>query len=244
MPTEFDWKAYQNFLVFPNSNIRVPLARSATELNQLSVGFDPTTLKLQWLKPDELLWIHWTTLYQGSGGYTHDGNAILQVGESGNRELFRDYFESVGRAGWMAQYSSCLEITYNDRRKTFRLTRSTREVWGDMGAPDPKNPLPFTVISMNDDGKAFYLSTVDTSDTWTYKLSVNKLKFLHGSSAVEVSDEAKGVEEIVTGFHVSRAELERMNPRLRLQQKVTGLVTLNENCAPYLVSTDDDGFER
>lgn len=238
-PAGADWREYQNFLVFPNSKIRIPLARSAMVQNELKAGFDPATLKLQWLKRDELLWISWTTLYQGSGGYTHDGNVVLQIRDGQSRELFRDHFESAARGGWMAQYYSSLKITYADRDKTFRFTRFCSEVNGDMGAPDPQHPFPFTVTFTNDDGKSGYLSKVETVTTWIYKLSGNKLKFLRGSSAVDLGDEADAVYKIASGFRVTRAALETMNPRLRHRQVATGIITLSQSIEPYQVSSDD-----
>jgi hypothetical protein len=234
-----DEREWQNFLVFSNSDIRVSLARSAMAKDEPQCGFDPDTLKLQWLKPGELLWISWTTLYQGSGGYTHDGNVILQIHNGQGRELFRDYIESVARAGWLAQDYSGLEIAYHDQDKTFTFTRLHTNIEGNMGAPDLRHPLPFTATFTNDDGKVGHISEVKTIDTWHYQLAGSKLKFLRGSSAVDVGDEAQPIEEIVKGFHVTRASLDVMNPRLGGQHTTTGIVVISENLKPYEVSSDD-----
>jgi hypothetical protein len=231
-----------NFLVFSNSNIRVPLARSAAvQFLEDTNGFDPASLKLQWLKPDELLLISWTTFYLGSGGYTHDGNVILQIRGGQARELFRDHIESVAKGGWAAQQFTSLKIAYNDTSKTLQFTRSHTDINGDMGVPDIRRPYPFTTIFTNDSEEAGYISIVNTIDTWDYKLAASKLKFLRGSSAVDVGDDGQPVEEIAKGFNITRAALELMNPGLRGQHTATGVVILNEKLKPYQVS-DDDGL--
>jgi hypothetical protein len=231
-----------NFLVFSNSNIRVPLARSAAvQFLEDTNGFDPASLKLQWLKPDELLLISWTTFYLGSGGYTHDGNVILQIRGGQGRELFRDHIESVARAGWGAQDMSSLEITYNDTNRIFKFTRRHTDIYGNIGTPDIQHPYPFTTMFTNDSGEIGYISIVNTIDIWNYKLAGSKLKFLRGNSAVDVGDDGQPVEEIVKGFNITRAALELMNPGLRGQRTVTSVVILNEKLKPYQAS-DDDGL--
>lgn len=234
-----DWIAWQNFLVFSNSNIRIPLARSATWRFEDNHGFDPASLKLVCLKYDELYLLSWTTFRLGSGGYTHDGNVIFQFQGGKGHELFRDHIESVAKGGWLSQDFASLKITYNDSDRTFKLTRRSTAINGDMGVPDIRHPLPFTTTFTNDEGQVGYVSRVHTIDTWDYKLAGNKLKFLRGCSAVDVGNEAQPIEEIVKGFHITRAALELMNPAIRGQHTVTGVVLLDKKLKPYEVSSYD-----
>jgi hypothetical protein len=233
-----NWRAWQNFLVFSNSNIRLPLARSAVAPGE-NYGFDPASLKLQWLKQDKLLLISWTTFHLGSGGYTHDGNVILQIHGDQGRELFRDHIESIAKAGWAAQEFSSLKIAYNDSDRTFKFTRRNTAINGNMGVPDIRRPYPFTTTFTNDAGEAGYISKVHMIDTWHYKLVGSRLKFLRGSSAVDVGDEAQPIEEIVKGFDITRAALELMNPGIPGQQEATGVVFLNKKFKAYEISSDD-----
>lgn len=228
-----DWIERRNFLIFSNSTIRVPLARSAVAQSDSLYGFDPASLKLHWLKQNELLLISWTTFRLGSGGYTRDGNVILQIHDDQGRELFRDHILSVAKGGWAAQNFSSLKITYNDSDKKFKFSRRSIAINGDTGTPDARPPFPFTTTFTNDDGEACYISEVHTIDTWRYKLAGSKLKFMDGSSAVDLRNEAQPIEEIVKGFHVTRAALEWMNPGIRGQQEATGVVLLDKKLKRY-----------
>lgn len=236
---EEDWTGWQNFLTFSNSNIRIPLARSATAPFEDKYGFDPASLKLRWLKPDELLWISWTTFYHGTGGHTYDGNVIYQIHGGQGRELFRDHIESVAKGGWASQDFKKLKMDYNDADRTFQFTRHDATVNGGVGLPDPRYLHPFTDIFTNDSGEICYRSEVDTVDTWQYQLAGSQLKFLHGTSAVDIGADGQPVEEIVKGFHVTHAALESMNPGIRGQATATGIILLNEKTQPYAVSSDD-----
>ena len=237
-----DWTEWQNFLVFTNANIRIPLARAAVARygadSHENYGFDPASLKLQWLKEGELLWISWTTVHRGSGGYTHDGHVILQVHANRPRELFRDCFQSIAQAGWRSKYYSALKISYDDDR-TFTLSRRTTEINGDMGTPKRPSSLPFTTTFTNDDGEPGYISRVSTIESWRYKLAGTKLVFIDGTKAVDLDKEAQPLEEIVNGFGLSRATLERMNPVLNGQHKATGIVLINRQLKQYETASYD-----
>ena len=236
-------KEWHNLLVFSNSSIRVPLARSGLfdfgGVPREDIGFDPASLKLEWLKEDELLWISWTTFRLGSGGYTHDGHVILQIQGDQSRELFRDCFESIAKGGWAAQYYSSLNISYSESTRIFTFSRRSTAINGNMGVPDIRHPFPFTTTFTNDDGQVAYISKVHTIGRWHYKPAGSKLKFLRGSSAVDLGDEAQQIEEIVKGFHITRAALELMNPGIRGQHKATGVVFLDKKLEPYETSSDD-----
>jgi len=237
------WTEWQNVLVFSNSNISTPLARSGivrfgSDFHE-DHGFDPASLKLQWLKEGELLWISWTTFYLGSGGYTHDGHVVLQIRSGQARELFRNHFESVAKGGWGAQYFSSLKITYDDRDRTFTFSRRNTEINGDMGTPKIPNPYPFTTAFTNDDGQIGFGSKVHTLKTWQYKLAGNRLKFMRGTEAIDLGHEMQPIEEIVEGFHINRAALEAMNPALRGQREATGIVLIRRELKPYETSSDD-----
>jgi hypothetical protein len=233
---------WQNFLVFSNSNIRLPLASAGAEFGVGSPqdhGFDPASLKLQWLREGELLLISWTTLFLGTGGYTHDGHVILQIRDGQSRELFRDYFESVAKGGWAAEDFLSLEITYDDNHKTFQFVRQHESVNGNDGMPDTRYPLPFTEIFTNDSGGVGYISRVKTIDTWHYQLAGGRLKFLDGAEALDLTDEPQMVEEIVKGFRIGRASLDAMNPKLRDRSEVAGIVCINQKLKPYEISGND-----
>jgi hypothetical protein len=232
---------WQNVLVFSNSSIRVSLARSATTQASFDsrFGFDPASLKLRWLKQDELLLISWTTLSRGSGSYTHDGNVIVQIqGEHGS-ELFRDCFMSYASGGWGAKDRVSLDISYNDSDRLLRLTRHRLAINGDMGAPDSGHPFPFTRTFTNDDGEAGYVSVVCTVNTWHYQMEGSKLTCLRGSAALDLGDEAQPIEAIVKDSHITRSELERMNPDIRDRQETAGRVILDDKLKPYEVSSYD-----
>jgi hypothetical protein len=238
-----DWKQWQNFLVFSNSNIRVRLARSAIAMKELHYGFDPHNLKLRWLKTNELLLISWTTMSQGTGGYTYDGNIILQVDGSQLRELFRDNIESVSKAGWSSQHFSSLKTAYNDENRTLHFTLQNTEINGDTKAPNPRYPFPFTETITFDDGQVGWRSEVTTMQTWDYRVAQGKLKFLRSNASVDLGGTAQPVEEIANNFHITRAKLDSMNPGLRAQTAVSGIVFVDMNCGPYKTSLYD-GLDR
>jgi len=230
----------QNYLVFENSDIRIPLVRSAGDGTDERYGFDPATLKLRWLKQDELLLVTWTTFYHGSGGYTYDGNVILHIRGNRARELFRDSFESIAKAGWAAQSFVSLDIAYDDGSRTFRFTRSDIEVNGDTKAPDPQHAYPFTEIFTNDDGQVNWRSEVKTVDAWDYKLEHDKLKFVCGWHSVDLGDESRPIADIVKCFNVTRERIDSLNPDLPGRDSTIGPVLLGDACGPYMVSSETD----
>jgi len=230
----------QNYLVFENSDIRIPLVRSAGDGTDERYGFDPATLKLRWLKQDELLLVSWATFYHGTGGYTYDGNVILYIHGNRAHELFRDSFESIAKAGWADQMFISLNIAYDDPSRTFRFTRSDTEVNGDTKAPDPQHAYPFTEIFTNDDGQMNWRSEVKTVDAWDYKLERDKLRFLRGWHSVDVGDESRPIADIVKGFNVTRERIDSLNPDLPGRDWTIGLVLLGDACSPYTVSSETD----
>ena len=235
-----DYTQWQNFLTFSNTTTRVPLARSAVRriagLEDFHTGFDPASLKLCWLKEGELLWICWTTHSLGSGHYMYDGHVVLQLRGDSIRELFRDHFSSAARGGWAAEHCASLEIGYDDKAMRFTFTRRTLEVNGD--TKPPKVSLPFLTVIQGDNG-TMYLSKVNTIDTWHYKLAGDRLKFLGGTTALDLGEDQQPFEEIVKSFHVSRAALEKLNPALRSQSQASGVVLLDTKLKAYQTSSHD-----
>ena len=239
----FHYEEWRNFLVFSNSIIRIPLARSGTTRvgsdHLEPEGFDPGTLKLRWLKEGELLSISWTTFSRGSGHYTYDGHVLLRVHDEGVDELFRDYFNSIARGGWESANYSRLAIGYDAPAGTITLARRNTGIQGGYGSPPAQNLAPFANTFTNDQGELCYLSQITTVKKWHCRLAGSTLEFIRGTTAVDLGEEVRPILDIAKGFDVERSDLESLNPLLQRAGTASGMVMLRNDLQPYAASSYD-----
>src|SRR5439155_18824924 len=102
-----EFRLFDNVLHFEGLDSETHVARS-TSMRRLadrdleSAGFDPETLKLQWLDPGTLILLTWGTVPQGQGRHSKEGNLIPSVpGPTPPRALPRQHVRiwPLGRPG-------------------------------------------------------------------------------------------------------------------------------------------------
>jgi len=94
-------------------------------------GVEADSLKVRWVTPGRFLEVFWTTCSQGSGRYLAYSTLLLEMGESGWREVFRHTGEGYSRGG--GDDASEVEHTfrYDAATETLFLHEKARRVGED-----------------------------------------------------------------------------------------------------------------
>lgn len=242
-----DQKTVMNVLIFPEMNLDIPLARSAVIRDESSnrddhLGFDPDTLKIEWLKKDEMIWVHWDTFSQGTGGFNHEGHIVLNLVGNQWKEIFRDNFMSYSKGGWWHHSSNSLNISFDRSLRLLKLKFSGE----DFSAVDEK-PKVFTTIEIDDTvsgnssqgGKYSY--TVVEKTILTYEVSNENIIFQYGYKTFDAGKNRFLFEDLAGKFQTTVADLRRLNHPKKGGKYLTGEIIVGDHLEP-LKTDDDDGL--
>jgi len=154
----------RNYLVFPDLNTRIELSPSFA-FESIPQGFNSETLRVAWLLPNALLWIHWNTFPEaGTGRCLAEAHVILSVHQASAKEVLRQGFCLIGR---MAQDDFGGSVSFGVRDNSTGPC-VTRTVSSTEFHPDINEPTPLAV--KNNDGD-IYTQQFSFIQTTTYHLS-------------------------------------------------------------------------
>jgi len=233
-----EFRLFDNVLHFEGLDSEIHVARS-TSMRRLadreleSAGFDPETLKLQWLDPGTLILLTWGTVPQGQGRYSKEGNLILLFEGRHLQELFRDSMYAYGRSGVLD--SSEFHFTIGYDRSSALLTLVRTDVERD--SSDKKGPLDDEEWT-TDSGRTIYYGERRTRTVWICRIEKGHLRFVSGKWFADLQKEHR-VPAVAEAFRVPVAKLVQLNPNLKGVESTSGTVCLDDRVAPYLPQVDD-----
>ena len=200
--------------------------RSASKSEQPDYGFDPSTVKVQWLDETNLLYVSWSGFsFYGSGRYRFEGHVVVRVLNGQVSELLRTTFQAYGRAGVCGEGST-----------TFNVERDQRS-----------GELSFVQVDSVDTpttAKGGGCEQDQVKKEWRYKLTGEGLVYAGGRSWWEICDRSLAPKVIATERHLSLAQLHRLNPDLKKERLWTGWILIGDHLPPYKPDHDSvaDGF--
>lgn len=167
-------------------------------------GFEAESLKVRWVAPGRFLEVFWTTCTQGSGHYLAYSTVLLEMGESGWREVFRHSGEGYSRGG--PEDASEVEHTfrYDAATETLLLHKKAWRVGED-----------------ND------VQIIE----WPCVLSEGELKCLAGRDYREFPEPVT-LEELKKGFP-DIEKLRKLNPGLSDSEPFSGRLLIRDDVPPF-----------
>lgn len=234
--------SYMNELKLPFLRETVPLARSQVlrEDNgrEVSIGFCPDTLKLEWVVPSQVLWVHWATYSQGTGGFNFDGNLLLDIRYGSYRELFRDFFMSYAHGGWWHSQSAELKFSFDRSLNVLRLEFERVDFYTEEEKPLCYSDLK--VDSSSDPEK--YEFSWREREIRTYQIQAGRLVYLSGYTLALLDPRGISLKRLAGHLETSEAALKGMNPQLKSRKVWKDWVMTNRELPPYKNNVTNDGL--
>lgn len=224
---QFEW--FKSEIYVARSASMRPLADRGLEL----VGFDPESLKIQWLDPGRLIWLKWGTFPHGQGRYSKQGHLILQLDGEKVKELFRDSIYAYGRGGLLDSSQVDLNIRYDSSIPGLSLVRTEVQ----RGSSDKKGLFEDHEWT-TDQGNTIYFGESRTRTVWRYRIENGQLRFVSGERYADLP-KACSVLDLAEAFRVPAAKLRRLNPKLKSTDHTSGTLIVDAMIGPYAHEKDD-----
>jgi hypothetical protein len=217
----FNGRCIEYSLRFVPNQTPVFLARRIVDPNHeddetRGEGFDKNSLKFQWLDPEHLLHVQWSTLNIGNGHWTMESNLLLLNHGSDWEVIYRDTQDGCYSGGASSGFIRTYTLAYeaSSRVVTVFEKYSTR---GDEG---------------------YFITRTE----WRYSLTGNQLTYLDGSCSVDLEKQERTLEEVVkfVSGHLgledaatATAKLQELNPDIRVDAPWTGTVRVSNGMPPH-----------
>jgi uncharacterized protein YceK len=233
-----EFHLFQNVLRFQWAESDIDIARSASmrplvDMGLEQAGFDPESLRIQWLDPGRLFWMKWETFPQGQGRYSKQGHLVLQIDGGSLKELFRDSIYAYGSGGMLDSSKVDLDIRYDPSIRELSLVRTTVL----RGSSDEKRLFMEDQLT-TDQGDTIYFGENSTQTVWRYRIENGRLRFVSGDYSAQLPKE-RSVLDVAEAFQTSAAKLRRLNPKLNDTDRVSGTLVLEDRIGPYAHQNDD-----
>jgi hypothetical protein len=246
LPPSTDCKKHarwMNVLTFNGFSTEVPLARSeecthapvnGSTLPTERAGFDRATLKISWLDPGKLVWVRWSTTFNGTGGYVHAGHVVLAVEGAELVEAFRTNYTSFARSGFAMHDSKDLQIRFDGAASHLVLDQKEdyfeEAMGGDASASSP------LAVPLHGGGWVLHLVT---EQEWTYTVGAGRLAYVSGRLGVRLDPPGFSADAIAGHFTVDAARIAALNPGHDPASPWTGLVVVRDDLPAYVPELDD-----
>ena len=224
------FRLYESVLHLNGLRQGIRLGRSATRLDASAPatwGFDPMSVKVDWLDEGRLLLVSWSTVPQGQGAYSNEGTVIAAIARGRPREVFRDVVYAFGKAGMADSSASGLDVRYDRMRRVLTLTHIQNDEWTSTEA----GPLTYERMPLDDGGTEFR-NERRYERSWRYRLDGTQLRFLSGATFAVV-DRPRTPGSIAKGYRIPLARLIALNPRLKGRRHAQGRLRVADGLAPY-----------
>ncbi len=225
------YQKWMNTVIFDDLQATIPLAESALCVSNVTPegepwGVNPEKLTVDWLEPEKLVWIHWSTFFHGSGGYVYDGHIVaLRDGEK-LTAIFKTTFPSYGRGGIADYRRSTMEIRFDSTS----LILTVLQIDTDSMSSDVKIPM---AVHMDSDNGVTYVQERTIRRVWTYTVQNSRLTYMNGFEFGELAEKEYPLQEVSEGFRVEIPTLLTFNTQLHAEGTCTGTILLNDTLAPY-----------
>jgi hypothetical protein len=134
---------YEAVLEVPDLALSVPLMECVSNPSDIH-AIDQETLKVGWLEPRSVLWIHWCTVrLSGSGGYRAEAHVIVSLTSRPAQELLRESFLEWGKQG-VGNYQQT-KVSYSLVRPESGGITLQRSLIYDASNRDFRTPVPLSV---------------------------------------------------------------------------------------------------
>ena len=233
-----EFHLFQNVLRFQWAESDIDIARSASmrplvDMGLEQAGFDPESLRIQWLDPGRLVWMKWETFPQGQGRYSKQGHLVFQIDGGSLKELFRDSIYAYGSGGMLDSSKVDLDIRYDPSIQELSLVLTTVQ----RGSSDEKRLFMEDHLT-TDQGNTIYFGEGRTQTVWRYRIENGRLRFVSGDYSAQLPKE-RSVLDVAEAFQTSAAKLRRLNPKLMDTDRVSGTIVLEDLIGPYAHQNDD-----
>jgi hypothetical protein len=187
-----------------------------------------------------MIWLHWSTYSQGTGGFNHQGHVILSLSKNKWQEIFRHNFMSYSRGGWWHYSTSSLDISYEEGLRLLKLVFSNEEFFADH-----ETTKVFTTLEVDDadDSTAAsrYSYTLADKTILAYEFSNETLNFKYGYKAFDTAKNRFQPQALAQHFQTTVAELQRLNPTQRQKKYFSGQIVVTDHAKP-LATDNYDGL--
>jgi hypothetical protein len=239
-------KSYtQYYLDLTEPDSRIELGKEVPGTDQYSdpaMGMDPSTLKVEWVVPEELLMIRWTTHIIAYGRSTIEGVVVLEKVQRGWREVFRDYHDNHYSGGATSKHSTwmSLEPSTSGGGLILSLTHAS-----NYETADKQHPLKRS--SRDYDGQRLYAVQDVFVLEWPCHVESARLTCGEGKKHLDLGEDAFPLQEVAQRaqgiFRLENDEqrdavtaevmrLRELNPSLSDRPDATGKVLL-DTVPPY-----------
>lgn len=214
-----------------------PTAPDRDDADYSTEGIDTSSVKVQWLVPERILVVTWTTLKHARFDTPADSTLLLATDANGWHEAFRGIVP--GYSGYLNGNSEqTLKFDWNGRRNELRLTHTYRTFAGAMFAD---NWLPLLSIPDERGDQTHYSSGYAFVASWPCQLMDNRLLIDKGHEYLHLGDAEFPVATVIDFLrHEKRPKQypEGLNPQFREEWLYTGRILVDLDVPPFVPVTE------